>query len=341
MASEIFSSSSSSLAFLNAPPLVATIGAGTLASFSLVEKIVKDNAASIPSWSLKAAVFLAYWINYVAVSVPGRLDGRQAEGGDAATQQRQGRSLVLPSGWAFSIWAPIFLGELVLVSLQLVDSSAVIATVPYVATNLFQSIWCASFRPKYKGPWVLVSSAALGSTAYALSKVHKLQVLGLPTAIASSTIASSWWRYLVYGLPISLHFGWVTAATLVNLNGSVAASMLPPRAVAWVGHVSVAAATAVGMAVSITRRAPVYAGVICWALTAVADGMKKKKNKQNLADSSSASSSSSETGGGLLWNIKLQQRLSQLGAFANAATAAAVTAMMIIGKQREHNNIAP
>jgi hypothetical protein len=127
------------------------------------------------------------------------------------------------------------MGELVLVAAQLLvgpnDSMAPFlksASVPFVAANIFQSLWCAAFRPKYKGGWMAVSFACLASTAFSLSKVHNA-ALGL-----------SGWNYIIYGLPTSLHFGWVTAASLVNLNGAVAMQkQVSASAVAWVGSPSI------------------------------------------------------------------------------------------------------
>lgn len=57
---------------------------------------------------------VTYFINFVAVRVPGRMDGRAAAG---STNVAQGRFFA-PAGWAFAIWAPIFLGELIFVIYQ-------------------------------------------------------------------------------------------------------------------------------------------------------------------------------------------------------------------------------
>lgn len=212
---------------------------------------------------------------------------------------------------AFAIWGPIFLGELVLVTAQLFEGPTgsmapfiKSASVPFIAANIFQSLWCAAFRPKYKGGWMAVSFASLSSTAYALSKVHN-SALGLTGS-----------NYFIYGLPTSLHFGWVTAASLVNLNGAVAMhKQVSAKTVAWVGHLSVVAATILGVVVTVNRKAPVYGGVICWALSAVADGMAKRvaatkddRDQQRV---------------GVL-GAKFQHRLSQVGAFLTAGASIAI-----------------
>merc|ERR1712232_259125 len=97
-------------------------------------------------------------------------------------------------------------------------------------------------------------------------------------------------QYWLYLFPMSLHFGWTTAATLVNLNGAfVADPKASSKSIAVLGHLSVLVATALGVFVSVDRIAPVYGGVISWALFAVSDGMKKRM--QTLLSSSSSEDS--------------------------------------------------
>jgi hypothetical protein len=172
---------------------------------------------------------------------------------------------------AFSIWGPIFLGELILVTHQLFvePDQAIIpmlksASIPLISANIFQSLWCAAFRPKYKDGWMAISTFFLASTAFSLSKVH------------NSFLGLKGWEYMIYGFPTTLHFGWTTA-TLVNLNGAIAMhDRSSAKLLAWIAHLSVLAATALGVVVTISRKTPVYGGVICWALSAVADGMNKR-----------------------------------------------------------------
>lgn len=167
------------------------------------------------------------------------------------------------------------MGELVSVSAQLfVPEAASIVpllrklTAPFVIANMFQSLWTAAFRPKYKGVAKFVSPVLLSGTAYSLHKAH--------AAIAAASLPIG--QYILYGLPISLHFGWTTAASLVNWNGAIAtcSDNVSAETVARVGHVTVVVAAALGSIVSLTRGAPVYGGVISWALLAVSSGMKNR-----------------------------------------------------------------
>jgi hypothetical protein len=203
------------LASLNKPPIVVAAGAVIAAGFPLVP--------ALSVGVLQVANVLAFATNVYAVSVPGRMDGdqerkmRQGDLNPTPTlesttllpgEQRhrdeneneplgvslRERTLVRPAGWAFAIWAPIYLGEATFCVAQFVDASnlaAVLpqASVPFVAANLLQSLWCASFRASYnEGSWQkYVSCATLGGTAYALSYI--------PTEL-------SW-----FFLPMAMHFG--------------------------------------------------------------------------------------------------------------------------------------
>lgn len=84
----------------------------------------------------------------------------------------------------------------------------------------------------------------------ALSRAHAAYTSSSPAA-ASSLVGVG--NYLLYLLPVTLHFGWTTAAALVNWNGSVA--MVPAasaKTVAAVGVASAVLATAVSVAVTLS-----------------------------------------------------------------------------------------
>lgn len=327
-----------SLSALNYPPLVALSGLGLGASLPVIEKL----AATSPWYLVRLSSLAAYALNFASVSVPGRLDGSASDDPKIATDgsqlsPRRGKTLVAPSGWAFAIWGPIFLGELVSVVapfLLLKEKDPLIGVLretsgPFIAAQLFQSLWCASFRPKYKGLSRYVSSGMLGATAYSLSKAHAVFA-----AKANSHLYSNF-QYCVFFLPITLHFGWVTAAAIVNLNGSVSMQdNSSSTTIRRVGHLSVIIATAIGILVAKTRDAPVYAGVITWALSAVADGMKKrleaaaeKKNNKATTKLFSGKKEDEDTIGGLDGAVT-QFFLARTGAIINGLGAAFVAGTM-------------
>jgi hypothetical protein len=186
------------------------------------------------------------------------------------------RSLVSPSGWAFAIWAPIYLGEAAFCTAQLfaAESSALASVLPnvtgsFVAANLIQSLWCASFRPSYHtdshGWQKYVSVGMLAGTAVSLSHVHNV-------AISPEAMSLGW-----YFLPLTMHFGWTTAATLVNLNGALAEDQLDSFLIA-AGHASAITATTLGVGITLAQASPVYGFTIAWALAACANEAAKKVN---------------------------------------------------------------
>jgi hypothetical protein len=107
----------------------------------------------------------------------------------------------------------------------------------------------------------------LGGTAFALSQI--------PADL-------SW-----YFLPMVMHFGWTTAATLVNFNGSLAmSSEVSDFSVISAGHASAVAATAMGVGVTVFELStPVYGLTVAWALAAVAKGISVETHEHHWSDS--------------------------------------------------------
>lgn len=299
------------LSQLNSPAIVLSAGATVLAGLPVASAFFLTGGASLGL--LQAANVTAYALNCASVSVPGRIDGQAQEemqgkkAVDDKTYQtiyspKKGRSLIAPAGWAFAIWGPIFAGEAIFCgSFLLGASDAVMAnlpaiTAPFVAANLFQCLWCSSFRPSYMtGSWEkYVSMGMLGGTAFCLSLVH------------ATAAASSW-----YFLPLTMHFGWTTAATLVNLNGSVAMSNASDGTVIAVGHTSTVLATLLGVGVTLAQQSPAYGLTVAWALAACADGMKKRRAEDQAVSSDIAK------------GMKVQQLLCYAGSGLCAAAAAA------------------
>jgi hypothetical protein len=75
--------------------------------------------------------------------------------------------------------------------------------------------------------------------------------------------------------PVALHFGWISAASLVNLNNWLARAAAPLRTRELFSLGSVATAVAAAAYVTYSTRDPIFAAVIAWALAAVAsDGSR-------------------------------------------------------------------
>ena len=78
-----------------------------------------------------------------------------------------------------------------------------------------QGLWCLAFRPWASKPrhfWV--SSALLAAEAAALGVA--------PRALRAAAATMSAARYWTTHVPLSMHFGWISCASLVNMNSFVA-----------------------------------------------------------------------------------------------------------------------
>lgn len=127
-----------------------------------------------------------------------------------------------PSAYAFAIWAPIFLGELLLTFYQLGSGRFAPKLQPYLArlapplAQAFaaQSLWCIAFRP-WVGRMQFVPSALLALTAVGLARVHAV----LREAVAAGAVRPL--DYLIVHLPLSLHFGCVPAWVSLSLDSFI------------------------------------------------------------------------------------------------------------------------
>jgi hypothetical protein len=313
---------STALSAWNTPLITGSLGAVTAASLQWQE--VFSSGSSVSLFGVKVLHFLAVALSLHAARQPGRLDGyvessslssslsssssssKSKDEKDAATAQlveefmsvRRGGTLVAPAGWAFAIWGPIFIGELVGTTTALVAVAPGTAmaslltrtTAGFVGAQVFQTLWAATFRPKYffikppssssapvdtksKNFSMFLSAFMLGGIALSLNRAHLVYSQG---AAGYSPV-----QYLLHVMPVTLHFGWTTAAALVNFNGSLAVTSSSPQAMAVAGWTSAVAATVVGVAVTVSRSAPLYGGVIAWALAACASGMTARLDERN------------------------------------------------------------
>jgi len=309
-----------SLYELNAPHLVASLSIGCYALLPLMRTAFQSEALSFTL--VKVANLLAYGLSVYSVMQPGRYDGSSdvqyhghlvEDGARKMSTGRNGLTLFPPAGWAFAIWGPIFLGECIMVHGQFAmmkESSALVPIIreitgPYITAQIFQTLWTASFRPRYNraelgGFYKYVSVLSLAGAAYALSFCH--------AAFTSTNINYTHVEYWLYFFPLTLHFGWVTAASLVNLNGMfVMGKEVSPKSVALLSHISVIVASAIGVYVSFTRWAPFYGAVITWALLAVAFGLEDRLNETRKDDSNGIG----------VYGIEVQRALCLIGAFGN------------------------
>jgi hypothetical protein len=247
----------------------------------LSKKLTSENAHP---WLYRAAWVSAFAVNLVTVSIPGRFDG-QATRDSAANASKKGTILTFkpyfaPSGWAFAIWGIIYVGEMILTALvaafggkPLIVNALKTATPFWVSANLFQSLWCAAFRPKFKKMLWLPTLCLVGA---AISQVRCLDTV-MDVIVEGSGFSSENIGYFIAAFPIALHAGWLMAAALLNANSFVVengATTAQNIALAFFSTY-----TAAGLATAVTYKThnPFVMGVSAWALAAVADNTRNGK----------------------------------------------------------------
>ena len=276
------------------------------------------------AWRLASAA--AFAANVVFVSLPGRFDGDEEALQDGRFPWD---TLFAPAGYAFSIWAIVFIGEAVGVvynlrmnnereqsknskassanikveqgtSGEIVPPSVGAAAPAWCAANLAQCLWCLAFRP-----WALerlwLSSAMLATTAVCLC-ASQVRLGGGLFTICTRPDDTPVRTASIVTVPRSLHLGWVTAATLVNINAWVGrvhsakntssayasfsssdayfnalnyswlASCSTDADVLAVAILSVVASAVASLAYSLVYGLPAAGGAVSWALLALAYG---------------------------------------------------------------------
>lgn len=228
----------------------------------------KVDAAATKNVTLWQVSNVLVWIlNVIAVALPGRLDGET---------QNQKDLFVAPAIYAFAIWGVIYLWELPFVVWQALQRprwatavrlEAVVAASPgWCAGNLSQVAWCIFFRQPFNNPGLLwLSAFFLSGIAVGLSFAHR----------ALAPVADCQVTFLAY-VPITLHFGWTTAAGLVNWNSWAILFKPTPEVNLALVVLSLVVATVVALGVGVLRGSVLYASTVAWAVIAV--GVQTRQN---------------------------------------------------------------
>jgi len=241
-------------------------------------------------------------LNCICVSIPGRFDGEMVDGKISVVW----KSAFAPSGWVFAIWGIIYLAELLATSYvslapsswtfgdtvtrelgvklksfwggeQAIVANAVIpseniafalrgASLYWLAGNVYQSLWCFIFRRKFMSYlWLPAMLLAFGSISLFGAHAQISQAIDLSNSLAARNLL----RLLRF--PISLHATWLTAASLLNLNGWVTVAQVAPEAQLSIATASAYAAGLFGSLYSLHTRDSFIGLTAAWALTALAD----------------------------------------------------------------------
>lgn len=243
--------------------------------------------------------FVAFAINLWSVWSPGRFDGRNSP--------VPWDTIFAPSGWAFAIWGIIFSGEILVtlwVSLfsQALGSASTTRTLMrsvsgWMCANLFQSLWCAAFRPAFINalwlPWSLLALAATSLSFTHLYLTRAIRDLPPVANIFQSTDISGFVRspllwnrlgLLALRFPISLHTAWLTAASLLNLNGWAAVQRISLGRQTCLAIVSTTLATILGTVITVRRGDPMIGLTFAWAIAAISSNTQSKNFQVPLSN---------------------------------------------------------
>ena len=188
--------------------------------------------------------------------------------GDSNTGEISGRFFsdvyIIPSDYAFAIWAPIYLG--------------------FLAFAVFQALPTQRLNPRFTRVRLWLAATALLKANWIHLEKNNLNTLSLVIIVAMLVLALVMPRLLeigktkVYGgegflrLPFSLYAGWLTAATILNTAGVLAVNDWGGFGISYPvwGVIMLVVATTVGLSARFRWNDPVYGAVFVWALVGVA-----------------------------------------------------------------------
>lgn len=170
-------------------------------------------------------------------------------------------TLIVAAGYAFAIWGPIFLLDVLYATLQCLDrrnDPALRRIRPLTAAGFaLTSLWMVVFSLQ----WFWLALAIIwGSLACLLAAAWRVS----PTARHAR---GPWWQRV----PLSLHAGWVSLAVFLNVAQVIVAFRLLPLVDMLPWTLALFALAAVLVLTAITRMAgnPWYASAVVWGLLGV------------------------------------------------------------------------
>ncbi|MDJ0728757.1 MAG: tryptophan-rich sensory protein [Crocosphaera sp.] len=175
-----------------------------------------------------------------------------------------GDVLITPASYAFAIWGLIYLG---LISLGIYQALPNNRNDPYlqktgyylVMSSVAQIVWVFLFLSRF----FVLSTLAMVAILIPLILLY----LELNISLKSLPKQDKW----LVNFPISVYFGWITVATIVNV--ALALSWIK-----WNGFglsdmvwtiIMITIAAIIGILIRIKRQDKVYSGVFIWALVAI------------------------------------------------------------------------
>lgn len=213
-------------------------------------------------WLTVAAVLMAIAINGLSNVYPpaGKNTGE-------VSNTILGGVLITPAGYAFAIWGLIYIGLIAYSIYQVLPAQrhdAILAKVSWgvIGACAFQIIWLYVFLTFHFWWSVLFMLGILVCLAFAY----------VQTRLARPTRKVRW----LLQAPISVYFGWITIAAVVNVSGALLVSFVGPGRTSLstlsVGStlVMMGISAAIATLVALKYSDATYPAVAVWALSAIA-----------------------------------------------------------------------
>jgi benzodiazapine receptor len=163
---------------------------------------------------------LAYGLNALETSGFGPFSSGFTSGQDNASISQKYQTIITPHGIAFSIWGLIFISQAIFVlstpsSDRLITHPLMVDGVSfwYVAVCLAQTAWSPAFAYEK----ILLSAVFMGLIFYSLASIVYRQY-NLVMQNLGKEVISSRSDYWLLQFPFEIHFSWITAAFVLNLN---------------------------------------------------------------------------------------------------------------------------
>jgi tryptophan-rich sensory protein len=226
----------------------------------------------------RASATISYLLNtFSTYGTERRLFGRT----NPEVSQRHD-TLITPKGWAFSIWAIIFVGESL--GLLLIWTNALYSTeyneilVPFTYACILQSFWCVFFSKEK----MLISAIALTGIALCLKRCSdEISVV----AMAASTSEIPYISNILISFPIRIHFAWTTAAALINWNMFIVSLRIPGLEV-FPALFSVWIATGIALFRAFFLADSIFPAVLAWAFSAMSGKIRSSPPENFARDAS-------------------------------------------------------